>query len=262
MQIRLYRVDTFTSRPFGGNPAAVCPLERWLDDAVLRSIAVENNQPATAFFVPENGEFEIRWFTPTVELDLCGHGTMASAYVLFNILESARKRVRLMSGKGPLEVFVKNGRPVLDFAALPLIRPHDPSMAAQALGATPVELWEADRALAIFESEQQIKALRPDSARIAALPFHSIVATAPGQNGSGVDFVSRFFGPKIGVPEDQVTGSSHCVLTPYWAKRLGKANLFARQLSPRGGELWLEDKGNRVHLSGDCVVIAQGTITL
>ena len=248
MQIRLYRVDAFTSRPFGGNPAAVCPLERWLDDDVLRAIAVENNQPATAFFVPRDGEFEIRWFTPAVELDLCGHGTMASSHVLFNILEPARKRARLMSGKGPLEVFVKDGRAVLDFPVLPLVRQHDPSIVAEALGATPLELWEADRAMAVFESERQIKALHPDSARIAALPFHSIIATAPGIEGGGADFVSRFFGPKIGVPEDQVTGSSHCVLTPYWAKRLGKPSLFARQLSARGGELWLEDRGARVHL--------------
>jgi PhzF family phenazine biosynthesis protein len=262
MQIRLYRIDTFTSRPFGGNPAAVCPLENWLDESLLRSIAVENNQPATAFFVPKDGEFEIRWFTPSVELELCGHGTMASSYVLLKILEPTRRRARFASRGGLLDVFVKEGRPVLDFPALPLVRQHDPSIVAEALGATPLELWEADRAMAIFESEKQIRALAPDTARVAALPFHSVIATAPAERGSSTDFVSRFFAPKIGVAEDQVTGSSHCVLTPYWAKRLGKANLFARQLSARGGELWLEDRGARVHLSGDCVAVAKGTIAI
>jgi predicted PhzF superfamily epimerase YddE/YHI9 len=142
------------------------------------------------------------------------------------------------------------------------VRQHDPAIVAEALGATPLELWEADRAMAIFESERQIRALAPDTARIAALPFHSIIATAPGERGTGADFVSRFFAPKIGVPEDQVTGSSHCILTPYWAKRLGKPRLFARQLSARGGELWLEDRSTRVHLSGDCVAIASGTISI
>jgi len=262
MNIRLHRIDAFTSRPFAGNPAAVCPLEKWLDEPVLRSIAIETNQPATAFFAARNGAFEIRWFTPSVELDLCGHGTMASSYVLFTILEPSRKTARFMSRGGPLDVFMKEGHPVLDFPAIPLVRQHDPAIVAEALGATPLELWEADRAMAIFESERQIRALAPDTARVAALPFHSIIATAPGERGTGVDLVSRFFAPKIGVPEDQVTGSSHCILTPYWAKRLGKPRLFARQLSARGGELWLEDHATRVHLSGDCVAIASGAISI
>jgi len=262
MNIRLYQIDAFTSRPFAGNPAGVCPLENWLDESVLRSIAIETNQPATAFFVGKNGAFEIRWFTPSVELELCGHGTMASSYVLFKILEPTRTSARFMCRSGPLDVSVNDSRPVLDFPALPLVRQHDPEIVAEALGAKPLELWEADRAMALFESERQIKELAPNIARVAALPYHSVIVTAPGERGGGADFVSRFFAPKIGVPEDQVTGSSHCVLVPYWAKRLAKRNLFARQLSKRGGELWLEDRGARVHLSGDCVVISNGMLSI
>jgi predicted PhzF superfamily epimerase YddE/YHI9 len=261
MQIPLYQVDAFTSRPFGGNPAAVCPLKRWLDDATLQAIAAENNLSETAFFVPGGEGFHLRWFTPAVEVKLCGHATLASGHVVFTRLDPKRDKVRFMSRSGPLEVAREGDRLVLDFPAIPLKTRHEPGMVAEAFGAVPVELWEADRAMAVFERAEQVAALAPDPARIAALPFGSIIATAPGQAGDA-DFVSRYFAPKAGVPEDPVTGSAHCVLTPYWAKRLGKSKMFARQISRRGGELWVEDRGARVRIAGHCAAVLEGKITL
>jgi predicted PhzF superfamily epimerase YddE/YHI9 len=261
MEIRLYQIDAFTSRPFGGNPAAVCPLESWLDDATMQAIAAENNLSETAFFVPQGPDFHLRWFTPVKEVDLCGHATLATGCLVLTKLDPARERVRFASRSGPLEVAREGGRFVLDFPARPANKRHDPSLVAAAFGAAPTELWEGDPAMAVFEREEQVAALEPDPARVAALPFGSVIATAPGDPG-GADFVSRFFAPKAGIAEDPVTGSAHCVLTPYWAKRLGKTKLYARQISKRVGELWCEDRGERIKIAGECARFMEGTITL
>jgi predicted PhzF superfamily epimerase YddE/YHI9 len=261
MNIPLYHLDAFTSSAFGGNPAAVCRLERWLDDATLLAIAAENALPATAFFVPEGEEFRLRWFAPTTELQLCGHATLATGYVVLNILEPARDRAAFTTLSGPLEVMRDGERLALDLPALPARTERDPAIVADAIGTRPVGLWEGDRAMAVLQDAVQVRDLRPDAERIAALPFASLIVTAPGFAGDS-DFVSRYFAPKYGLAEDAVTGSAHCVLTPYWAGVLDKPRLFARQLSARGGELWVEDRGDRVRVSGACVPIAEGTFTL
>jgi predicted PhzF superfamily epimerase YddE/YHI9 len=261
MKIPLYQVDAFTREAFGGNPAAICPLERWLDEDTLQAIAAENNLAETAFYVPEDGGYRLRWFTPVAEVPLCGHATLATGYVILNLLEPRRERVRFNTLSGPVDVERDGERLVLDFPALPLQRELDPGVVAEAIGARPNALWEADRGMAVLDDAAQVRELRPDISRIAALPFASLIVTAPGFSGD-CDFVSRFFAPKLGIAEDPVTGSAHCVLTPYWSGVLGKPALFARQLSPRGGELWVEDRGNRVRLSGECVLVIEGTFSV
>jgi PhzF family phenazine biosynthesis protein len=261
MKNPLYHLDAFTSSVFGGNPAAVCPLERWLDDGTLLAIAAENALPATAFFVPNGAAFRLRWFAPTTELQLCGHATLATGYVILNILEPARDRVAFTTLAGPLEVTRDGERLALDLPALPARTERDPAIVADAIGIHPVELWEGDRAMAVLQDPVQVRELRPNADRIAALPFASLIVTAPGFAGDS-DFVSRYFAPKYGLAEDAVTGSAHCALTPYWAGVLGRPKLFARQLSARGGELWVEDRGDRVRISGDCVPVVEGTFTV
>jgi PhzF family phenazine biosynthesis protein len=261
VKIPLYQLDAFTREPFGGNPAAVCPLEAWLPDETLQAIAAENNLAETAFFVPENGTYRLRWFTPVTEMPLCGHATLASGYVILNLLEPGRERVAFDTLSGRVEVERDGARLALDFPALPLQRELDPAMVTDALGLRASALWEADRGMAVLEDPVQVRELRPDIGRIEALPFKSLVVTARGFDGD-CDFVSRFFAPKLGVPEDPVTGSAHCVLTPYWSGVLGKRAMFARQLSPRGGELWVEDRGERVRLSGECVPVIEGMLSL
>lgn len=254
-----YHIDAFTRAAFGGNPAGVCPLEHWLDDRTLLAIAAEMNLPATAFFVEEGDDIALRWFTPIDELQLCGHATLASGYVLLNRVHAGRARVRFTSRAGRLDVERDGERLALDFPALPPRKECAPDIAARALGVRPTELWEADRGMAVLPDPAQVRDLRPDIDAIAALPFSSLIVTARGFDGD-CDFVSRYFAPKHGIVEDFVTGSAHCVLTPYWAGVLGKPKLFARQLSARGGELWVEDCGDRVRISGNCVPIAEGTL--
>jgi PhzF family phenazine biosynthesis protein len=260
VKIALYQIDAFTREPFGGNPAAVCPLPQWLPDATMQAIAAENNLAQTAFFVAENGDFRLRWFTPTDEVRLCGHATLATAHVLFNRLEPQREGVRFQTLSGPLNVERHGAKLVLDFPALPVERQHDPALVADAIGVSPgsMELWEADRAMAVLRDPVQVRDLKPDIGKIAALPFSTLIVTAPGFDGD-CDFVSRFFAPNYGVAEDPATGSAHCVLTPYWSGVLGKTKMFARQLSKRGAELWVEDRGNRVSLAGECVPVLEGT---
>ncbi|HVN69038.1 MAG TPA: PhzF family phenazine biosynthesis protein [Candidatus Binatia bacterium] len=261
MRIPFYHLDAFARRPFAGNPAAVCPLDEWLDEKLLQAIAAELNLPATAFFAPEGDGFSLRWFTPHGELQLCGHATLASGFVILNRLEPGRAHVEFASRGGPLRVERDGDRIALDFPVLPLRGEHPPSMLAQALGVVPNEVWEADRGMAVLADAEQVRDLRPDIAAIEALPFASLIVTAPGFDGD-CDFVSRYFLPKYGIAEDFVTGSAHCVLTPYWAGVLGKPKLFARQLSSRGGELWVEDRGERVGIAGECVLVGEGFVTL
>ncbi|WP_164008298.1 PhzF family phenazine biosynthesis protein [Pyxidicoccus trucidator] len=259
MRLPLFQVDAFTSRVFGGNPAAVCPLEAWLPDADLQAIALENNLSETAFFVREADGFRLRWFTPTQEVDLCGHATLAAAWVLFQRWEVGLERVEFASRSGPLVVTQEaDGWLTLDFPS----RPPTPCLApiglVEALGAAPRETFSSRDLMAVFDSEEEVLALRPDMARLAALNTFAVVPTAPGKD---VDFVSRFFAPRAGVPEDPVTGSAHCSLVPYWAKRLGKTSLTARQVSARGGELRCEERGSRVRISGQAALYLEGFIT-
>lgn len=260
MALPLYQVDAFTDRPFAGNPAAVCPLEEWLPDAVMQAIASENNLSETAFFVPsqrEGVDFDLRWFTPTVEVELCGHATLASGFVLAEIHGFERSEVRFTSRSGPLSVTREDDRYVLDFPAKPPRPVGDPERFGNALGAMPREVLEADMALAVFESEDDVAALAPDFRRVAALNSFGVIATAPGR---AHDFVSRYFIPQAGIDEDPVTGSAHCVSIPYWAERLDKTELEARQISARGGELSCRLEGERVKIGGQCVLYLEGRI--
>lgn len=259
MRLPIFQVDAFTRRAFGGNPAAVCPLPDWLDDDVLQAIATENNLSETAFFVREGGDYAIRWFTPAVEVDLCGHATLASAEVVFTTLEPERHSVRFNSRSGPLDVTHEGDLLVLDFPARPPRPCAPPPGLAEALGAAPREVCRARDLLAVFDSEDAVRALRPDLSALARLETFAVCVTAPGHH---CDFVSRFFAPSQGVPEDPVTGSSHCTLVPYWAARLGRERLFARQVSARAGELHCELRGGRVRLGGHAVRYLEGFIEI
>lgn len=259
MRLKLFQVDAFTSRVFGGNPAAVVPLDSWLPDETLQGIALENNLSETAFFVKEPSGWRLRWFTPTQEVDLCGHATLAAAHVLFQHLAPGMEQVEFASRSGPLGVAREDDWLVMDFPSRPPRSFAPPPALAEALGAAPREVLASRDWVAVFDSEEQVRALRPDMARLAALDVFAVTPTAPGKD---VDFVSRFFAPRAGVPEDPVTGSAHCSLVPYWAKRLGKTRLMARQVSARGGELRCEEKGARVLIAGRAVLYLEGIITV
>jgi PhzF family phenazine biosynthesis protein len=262
VRIPLYQVDAFaTEAPFTGNPAAVCPLDSWLPDAVMQAVAAENNLSETAFFVPEGDGYRLRWFTPTTEVDLCGHATLASAFVVFGWLAPWRRSVTFQTEKaGPLTVSRNNELLALDFPSRPP-QPCAMSQAlAEALGARPTALFAARDYLAVFDRAEDVAALSPDFAKIAELDRFAVIVTAPG---SGVvDFVSRFFAPARGVDEDPVTGSAHCTLIPYWAERLGKARLEARQLSRRGGALSCAHRGDRVTIAGRAKLYLTGAISI
>jgi PhzF family phenazine biosynthesis protein len=260
MKIRLFHVDAFTSRPFAGNPAAVCPLESWLDDATMQSIAAENNLSETAFFVRgRDGVYALRWFTPATEVDLCGHATLASAYVVFRHLDSKASTVTFSSASGPLSVSKDGDDLALDFPARPPSPMPVPDDLAKALGRRPREVWAARDYMALYDTEEEVRAVSPDMESLAAAGRFATIVTAPGDTA---DFVSRFFAPAQGVPEDPVTGSAHCTLVPYWAKRLGKTRLRALQVSRRGGELDCEDRGERVSIAGRAVQYLEGVIEL
>jgi PhzF family phenazine biosynthesis protein len=260
MEVPFYQVDAFTSRLFGGNPAAVCPLQRWLDDSILQSIAAEHNLSDTAFFVPEADGFHLRWFTPVVEMELCGHATLASGYILMRVLEPRRREVHFRTLSGVLAVTRDGDLFTLDFPAKPAVRVDAPRDLTTALGREPLEVWSAARDyMAVYESEEEVRAIQPDMARLARVDKFATIVTAPGQY---CDFVSRFFSPKGGIPEDPVTGSAHCTLAPYWANRLGKTKLEAHQVSARGGELICEVAGDRVKISGSAVLYSSGKLHL
>ncbi|WP_434386834.1 PhzF family phenazine biosynthesis protein [Melittangium boletus] len=261
IRLRLYQVDAFTSQVFGGNPAAVCPLDTWLPDDVLQAIALENNLSETAFVLRDEVRgWQIRWFTPLQEVDLCGHATLASAYILFTRLAPGLERAQFNSRSGPLVVTQgEDGWMEMDFPSRPPEPCAPPDGLAEALGATPRETWLSRDLLAVFDSEEEVRALTPDMGRLAALDVFAVVATA---RGAQADFVSRFFAPRVGVPEDPVTGSAHCSLVPYWARELGKSTLLAHQVSARGGVLQCEDRGERVGIAGQAVLFLEGYISL
>lgn len=259
MKLRQFQVDAFASRPFEGNPAAVCPLKEWLSDKLMQSIAAENNLSETAFFVPTQSGFHLRWFTPVAEVDFCGHATLASGHVLFDALDYNKPRVMFESRSGKMTVERDGKMYVMDFPAQPPKPAKAPDALIDAIGARPVEVLAADDYLAVFESQSVVQLLAPDLARLRDLDLRGVIATAPGNEH---DFVSRFFGPKLGIDEDPVTGSAHCELTPYWSKRLGKNVLRARQLSRRGGEVLCEMAGDRVRLKGSAVTFMVGEIEI
>ena len=248
MDVAFWQVDAFTQTRFSGNPAAVMVLDHWLDDETLGRVAAENNLSETAFLVREAGGWRIRWFTPKVEVALCGHATLASAWVVLNHLEPG-ERVVFASQSGKLAVEREGAALVLDFPANPP-RPTVFPDGIDDILAKPVRevLSTADHLICVLDSAQAVASLVPDLARVAGLSKWALIVTAPGDGDC--DFVSRFFAPRKGVPEDPVTGSAHCVLTPLWAKRLGKNALVARQLSARGGTLWVEHQGERVRIAG------------
>lgn len=262
MDLTLYQVDAFASRVFTGNPAAIVPLEEWLPDGVMQSIALENNLAETAFFVKQGGRYGLRWFTPEQEIDLCGHATLASAYVIFETLEPGRAHVAFDSRSGELTVTKEEGGLLaLDFPSRPPQRVEPCAGLLEALGGRPREVWASRDYMVTYESAGEVRALKPNMLGLCGLDRFAVIVTAPGET-VGVDFVSRFFAPEAGVPEDPVTGSAHCTLIPYWAGRLGKMKLAARQVSPRGGELECELKGERVRIAGRAVPYLRGTITL
>jgi len=255
----MYQVDAFTERLFGGNPAAVVLLKSELPDATLQAIAAENNLSETAFVLPQKDHYALRWFTPRLEVDLCGHATLATAFVLFETGAARGDSVRFETLSGTLTVLREGGLLRMDFPALPAHPVECPAGLAEALGAAPREVHAAGDLMAVFDDEEQIAAMRPDSAAIAALEAFAVAVTAPGREA---DFVSRFFAPKAGIPEDPVTGSAHCTLVPYWAERLGKRELRALQISERGGELSCEYRGDRVILRGRAVEYLRGQIVV
>ena len=267
MKLSIYQVDAFTNRLFHGNPAAICPLEQWLPDPVMQSIAAENNLSETAFYVQRDDHVELRWFTPAVEVDLCGHATLATALVMDIRKEIAGASIEFRTKSGALVVQRDGGRYsdglqaddryAMDFPSRPAGACEAHPELVAALGAAPVEILAARDYLCVYGSEADVRALQPDMQKLATVDRFAVIATAPGTD---CDFVSRFFAPAKGVPEDPVTGSSHCTLIPFWAKRLGKRALFARQISSRGGELWCEMKGDRVKIAGNGVLYMEGSI--
>ena len=259
MNIPYFHVDAFTRRVFAGNPAGVCLLEAWPEDGLLQSIAAENNLPETAFVVPDGPAFALRWFTPRQEIDLCGHATLAAAFVLYLTGRAAEGPISFTSRSGLLTVAKRGDLLLLDFPARPAAPCPAPADLLQGLGALPREVYKARDYLAVFAREEEITALVPDFARLARLDCLGVIATAPGRE---VDFVSRFFAPGAGIPEDPVTGSSHCTLIPYWAGRTGKESLAARQLSPRGGELSCVHRGDRVLIGGYAVLYQTAILDL
>jgi PhzF family phenazine biosynthesis protein len=265
LKIPLYQVDAFTGDVFHGNPAAVCLLKEWLPDATLQAIAAENNLSETAFLVSRQGGYHIRWFTPAIEVSLCGHATLASAHVLLAEIKDAEAAVSFHSASGELNVSMRpDGLLELDFPARAPHLAETPSLLTEALRQTPEAVFAADgesgelhRWLAVFDKEASVAELAPNFTLMQRLDGLGVIATAPGTD---VDFVSRYFAPKAGINEDPVTGSAHCTLAPYWAKRLGKNQLQARQISKRGGELQCVMAGERVLIAGRAVTYLRGQI--
>lgn len=260
MKIPYFHVDAFAARAFEGNPAGVCPLAEWLPEEQLQAIAAENRLSETAFLVAEGNELRLRWFSPRFEVQLCGHATLAAAFVLFTMLEPARELVRFHTLSGSLVAKRQGDLVCLDFPALPATRCETLPAELNGLADNAVETLKGnENYFLVLTNESEVRSARPDFAQIEKLHPAGVCLTAPGTK---CDFVSRYFAPSYGIPEDPVTGSTHCSLAPYWVPRLGKQSLHARQLSARGGELWCEPSGTRVLLKGRAVLWAAGEITL
>jgi PhzF family phenazine biosynthesis protein len=259
MELTLYQIDAFTDKVFRGNPAAVCPLDSWLSDTDLQAIAEENNLSETAFYVPVDAGFHLRWFTPRAEVDLCGHATLATAFVIFNFSDYAENTVNFETRSGELTVTKNNDLLVMDFPSQPGKPCATPPLLVEGLGKTPIEVLSSEDYMAVLENEVDVVALKPNFDALSKLDLRGVMVTA---KSSDVDFVSRFFAPRYGINEDPVTGSAHCALTPYWTDKLKKTKLSARQVSKRTGYIECELKGNRVLLSGKAVKYMEGKIKL
>lgn len=260
MKLPLYQVDAFAKELYKENPAAVVLCSSELPEETMQAIAAENNLAETAFVEAADAFYHIRWSTPTVEVDLCGHATLAAAHVLFNHRDLPGDTVTFSSRSGLLHVRKEEGTLYLDFPADSITEAEAPQSLLAGLGVEPLEVYRGrDDFLVILDNEEIIVSLRPDMAAIAQIPARGVIVSAPDRE---VDFVSRFFGPQSGIPEDPVTGSAHTTLTPYWAKRLGKEQLNARQLSPRGGELTCKDLDLRVEIGGNAVTYLVGAINV
>jgi PhzF family phenazine biosynthesis protein len=258
MELPIYQVDAFASDVFKGNPAAVCPLREWLPDETLQAIAAENNLAETAYFVRTGDRFRLRWFTPACEVDLCGHATLASAFVLFEYLNEPGETIRFDTKSGELTV-TRNGELLtMDFPSRPPAKIEPAAGLLAAMGGNPIEVLAARDAMLVYASEAEVLALKPDMFALTKFDFFAFIVTAPGTKS---DFVSRFFAPAKGVPEDPVTGSAHSTLIPYWADKLGKTELFARQVSPRSGDLYCKLAGDRVKIAGYAAPYLRGTIS-
>ena len=261
MRVPIFQIDAFTARRFAGNPAAVLLLEAFPPDAILQAVAAENNLAETAFLVPDGKDYRLRWFTPATEVPLCGHATLASAAVVMERLETARTSVVFHSASGPLTVHRLAAGYVMDFPARPSERTTPPPGLIEALGGEPGEVFSnAFNYLAFFESAQVMRGLSPDMAAVAQLDRPGVIVTATGEGN--YDFLSRYFAPAKGIPEDPVTGAAHCMLTPYWAHRLGRTSFRAFQCSPRGGEVLCRLRGDRVDLEGSCVFYLEGEVEI
>ena len=260
MSLRFYQVDAFTSEVFQGNPAGVCPLESWLPDGLMQNIAMENNLAETAFYVPTGDRFGIRWFTPAVEVDLCGHATLAAAYVIFRYDRYPENEIALDSRSGILRVRRDGDLLTLDFPVDTLRPAAEPAGLSEALGARPREIFRGKTdCLAVFGTQAEIEAMRPDFGKLGRVEARGVIVTA---RGTEVDFISRFFGPQVGIDEDPVTGSAHTSLAPYWAEKLGKTEMEAVQLSRRGGRLKVRLRGDRVDISGRARAYLEGRIKM
>ena len=261
MRLPFYQVDAFTSRLFAGNPAGVCFLDEWVDDSILQEVAAENNLSETAFLVRRGEGFDLRWFTPVTEVALCGHATLASAFVLFRHRDWASDVVRFQTRKsGGLVVRQRDDLLEMDFPARPAHPRAAPRGLAEALGIRADDVFgSAEDLLVVLPSEKAVREVEPDFALLVKLECRGTILTARGEKS---DFVSRFFAPRVGVPEDPVTGSAHCVLIPYWAGILGKDVLHAFQVSRRGGELFCANAGDRVRISGRAALYLEGTIAI
>jgi PhzF family phenazine biosynthesis protein len=257
MKLASYTLDAFSDRVFGGNPAAVCPLTEWLDEGLMQSIAAENNLSETAFFVPDGDGYHIRWFTPACEVELCGHATLASSYVIFQHIAPEKNELNFRALSGPLRVTRDGDLLSLDFPSRPPEPIDAPVEIVGALGVPPDEMWKSRDHVAVFAHEDVVRNLKPDMARLAQVDMYALIVTARGKE---CDFVSRFFAPGRGIDEDPVTGSAHCTLIPFWAKRLGKSKLRALQVSKRGGELVCELNADRVKISGRVALYSEGFI--
>lgn len=259
MRIPIYQIDAFTDQIFKGNPAAVCLLEFWPEDHILQSIAAENNLSETAFCLLRNEHYGLRWFTPKTEIDLCGHATLASAYVIMQYIDPSKKKVSFETKSGMLSVERENDLLAMDFPVRPAIPSEAPPELLNGLGIQPQEVFRSRDYMVVVDKEAIVRDLIPDMRFLEQVDGTGVIVTAPGDT---TDFVSRFFAPKLGIPEDPVTGSSHCTLIPYWAERLKKSKLTAAQLSQRGGMLVCEIRNGRVKIAGKAVAYLEGMINI
>lgn len=259
MKQKLYQVDAFADTLFEGNPAAVCPLDKWLPDEVLQQVAMENNLSETAYFVEEEGGYRLRWFTPAAEVDLCGHATLATAHVLFEHLQYDEPEITFSSNSGKLTVRKDGDMLTMNFPASPCEEVAPPANLIEALGTDSDKVFKATDYMVVLDDEEQVKSLDPNFILLNRIDTRGIIVTAPGKE---YDFVSRFFAPAVGINEDPVTGSAHTMLAPYWSERLGKEALKARQVSKRGGTVICTVLDDRVEISGKAATYLEGVIEI